>query len=322
MKALVLAREKHPLVYQDVPEPQPGDGRSLVSLRAAALNRRDYWITQGMYPGVSTPCILGSDGSGVAGDRDVIICPGIAWGDSQRAQQAGFRILGMPDDGTFAESVAVPTVLLHDKPSHLSWHEAAALPLAGLTAYRALVVQAGLQPGQMILISGAGGGVAVFAVQFAVALGANVFVTSSSDEKIGRAMELGAAAGANYRTDGWTKEFRKRYGSMDVVIDSAGGEGYNDLLGLLRPGGRIVSYGVTAGSPGKLDMFRVFWNQLHIVGSTMGSPDDFTAMLQFVNEHRLHPVVDRVVPLAHGSELIASMGGMSQFGKLVLDIHA
>lgn len=333
MKALVLNEVKNPLVLADRDEPVANAGRAIVRLKSAALNRRDFWITQGMYPGVEAPCVLGSDGAGVVESiglgvdkswvgRDVVINPGIDWGRNESAQDGKFKILGMPDDGTFAERVNVPAAQLAAKPEHLSWPEAAALPLAGLTAYRAVFSQGGLEAGQTVLITGIGGGVAVFALQFAVAAGAKALVTSSSPDKLARASSLGATAGANYKDEDWAAALGKEHGPVNLAIDSAGGEGYNDLLDLVKPGGRVVNYGATAGPPRKLDMFKLFWKQLRLIGSTMGSPEDFAAMVAFVNEHQIKPVVDRVVPLAEGANLVASMAGSPQFGKLVLDIDA
>jgi zinc-binding alcohol dehydrogenase/oxidoreductase len=318
MRALVLPEPKSPLVCRDEPSPATDNGEVLVELKAAALNRRDFWITQGLYPGVSAPCILGSDGAGFVDGREVIINPGINWGSSPKAQGESFRILGMPDNGTFAEQIAVPAGWLRDKPAHLSWEQAAALPLAGLTAYRALFTQGRIKAGQTVLVTGIGGGVATFALQFALAAGATVLVTSSSDAKLERAAELGAAHGARYDREDWAQEFAD-HGPIDLIIDSAAGPGYATLLELLRPGGAIVNYGATAGPP-KVDMFGLFWKQLHIIGSTMGSSTDFAAMLDFVDAHKVVPVVDRVEPLESGPELVAAMAKMPQFGKLVLSI--
>lgn len=322
MKALVLKESNQPLQLQDCPEPQAGPEQVVVELKAAALNRRDFWITQGMYPGVQAPCILGSDGAGVvsATGKEVIICPSVGWGADPAAQQESYRILGMPDDGTFAERIAVDADLLAAKPAHLSWAEAAALPLAGLTAWRALFTQGQLRSGQTVLVTGIGGGVATFALQFAAVAGAKVLVTSSAAAKIERAVSLGAAAGANYREERWARKLGDSHGPIDLVIDSAGGDGYNDLLDIVKPGGRIVNYGATTGPPKKLDMFKLFWKQLHLIGSTMGSPAEFAAMVDFVSEHKISPMVDQTVPLAKGSELVASMASSPQFGKLVLDI--
>jgi zinc-binding alcohol dehydrogenase/oxidoreductase len=318
MRALVLTAPNTPLVFRDEPAPTADAGESIVQLKAAALNRRDFWITQGQYPGVTAPCILGSDGAGLVDDREVIINPGINWGSNPRAQGESFRILGMPDNGTFAEEIAVPAGWLRDKPAHLSWEQAAALPLAGLTAYRALFTQGKLKAGQTVLVTGIGGGVATFALQFALAAGATVLVTSSSDAKLARATGLGAAKGARYDREGWELEFAD-HGPIDLVIDSAAGPGYATLLNLLRPGGAIVNYGATAGPP-KVDMFGLFWKQLRILGSTMGSSTDFAAMLDFVDTHKVAPIVDKVVPLADGAALVDDMARMPQFGKLVLSI--
>jgi NADPH:quinone reductase-like Zn-dependent oxidoreductase len=329
MRALVFQEAKKPLVLEDRPEPSPGEGQVVVELRAAALNRRDFWITLGLYPGIRPGVVLGSDGAGVVAEvgegispdwrgQEVIIDPGIGWGDDPRAQSDEFRILGMPDDGTFAERIVVSAEQLHPKPEHLDWQEAAALPLAGVTGYRALVTQGGVREGDRVLVSGIGGGVATTVLQFALAKGASVVVTSSSDEKIARAVELGALGGVDYREDDWAKRLGKEFGPFDVIIDSAGGEGYASFVHLARPGGAVVNFGATAGPPGSLDLFKMFWKQVRLIGSTMGSPADFDAMLAFVNEKKLRPVVDRVVQLEEGAEAVASMKSAPQFGKVVL----
>ena len=317
MHAQVLHEAKQPLAWQSRDDLVPGVGQVVVTLRAAALNRRDFWITQGMYPGIRTPVVLGSDGAGTVtrvGDgvtedwsgRDVILNPGLDWGDSPRAQGERFHILGMPTDGTFAEQVLIDARYVHPKPAHLDWHEAAALPLAGLTAYRAVFEQGQLQAGETVLVSGIGGGVATFALQFAVRAGARAVVTSSSPAKIARAIELGAAGGYDYRDTAWAREFAQRYGAAGLVIDGAGGAGYASLVEIAGPGGRIVNYGATAGSPEKLDLFKVFWKQLRLQGTTMGSPHDFSAMCDFVVAHDVRPIVDRVLPLVEAN---AGAGG-------------
>lgn len=329
MKALVLRKIKQPLHLEERPQLEPGDGQVVVRLEAAALNRRDFWITQGLYPGIRTPVILGSDGAGTVlrtgtgvdagqASRNVIVNPSLEWGSSEAAQSGDFRILGMPDDGTFATEACVGVAQLAPKPEHLDWTGAAALPLAGLTAYRALCVQGGLRAGERVLVTGIGGGVATLALQFAVASGAKAFVTSSSPEKIERAVQLGALAGYDYTADGWSKRLAAEHGPVDLIIDSAGGEGFHHLIDLTAPGGRIVTYGATAGPPGRIDLFKIFWKQLRLIGSTMGSPADFRAMLDLVNAHRVTPVVDRVAPLSEGNELLESMKSSPQFGKLVL----
>ena len=334
MKSQVLLETKTPLELQDRAPLQPANGEVIVNIRAAALNRRDYWITQGMYPGIKLPCVPGSDGAGVVSgaesvgeavegdwlDAEVIMNPGLDWGGSHRSQAGDFRILGMPDDGTFAEQVAIPAAYLHRKPAHLSWHQAAALPLAGLTAYRAVMVQGQVEKDQVVLVTGIGGGVAGFALQFAKAAGATVIVTSSSEQKLERAKTLGAAAGFDYRQPDWHESLLKEIGPVDVVIDSAAGSGYANLVAAAKFGGRIVNYGATTGPPEKLDMFSVFWKQLTLQGTTMGSPGDFAAMLKFVDEHKIVPVVDEVFPLADADAALQRMAEGKQFGKIVLSI--
>jgi NADPH:quinone reductase-like Zn-dependent oxidoreductase len=252
----------------------------------------------------------------------VIINPGLGWGKDPAAQGPEFSVLGMPRDGTFAGEVAIEATQVHEKPSHLDWYQAAALPLAGLTAWRAVFTQGGLQPGETVLITGVGGGVATFALQFAIAAGAHVWVTSSSQDKINRAIDLGALGGFDYRDDDWGNKLTEAAGSPHLIIDSAGGSGYRSLLHVVAPGGRIVSYGSTAGAPDSLDLFKVFWKQLRLQGSTMGSPEDFAAMLKFTGEKRLVPIVDSVTPLADGNRAIGAMKSSPQFGKLVLSIDA
>ena len=332
MKALTLRRIKSPLELEDRPDLEPGPNEVVVRIKAASLNRRDYWITQGMYPGIELPVVLGSDGAGIVAktgnelgnfwqDREVIINPAMDWGDRQSAQSDAFTILGLPRDGTWAEQVAVPASQLHAKPSHLGWRDAAALPLSGMTAWRALFAQGELQSGQSVLITGIGGGVATFALQFAIAAGADVWVTSSSPRKIDRAVELGAKGGFDYTSEDWSKRLAKQVGSIQLIVDSAGGVGYRSLVNLAAPGGRIVNYGATAGPPEKLDLFKVFWKQLRLQGTTMGSPADFAAMLQFVEAKRIVPIVDSALPLSEGNRALNQMKSSPQFGKYVLTVN-
>ena len=322
MKALVLNNVKQPLVLQERPGPKAGTGQVIVKIKAAALNRRDYWITQGLYPGIRCPVILGSDGAGTADfrEKEVIINPGYNWGERQEAQSSDFKILGMPDDGTFAEQIAVPQEQLFARPQHLSWEQAAALPLAGLTAYRVLFKQGKLQSSQTVVITGIGGGVACIALQLAVAAGAAVIVTSSSQTKIDKALAMGAAAGFLYTSEGYASQVKAEFGPVHLIVDGAGGNGYSQLIDMVCPGGRIVNYGATAGIPEKLELRKVFFKQLHLVGSTMGSPDDFAAMLDMVGKHEIRPVIDEVFALSEGNKAFEKMNVSSQFGKLVLRV--
>lgn len=331
MNALVLEGVGQPWKLRDVADPEAGDGEAVVALEAAALNHRDLWIQKGQYAGLKFPVIPGSDGCGEvlsvgAGvekswiGRRVIINPALDWGARASTQAAGFRILGLPDDGTFAERVLVPAANLAPAPAHLDAVHAAALPLTGLTAFRALFSRARLEAGERVLITGVGGGGALAGLQFAVAAGATVHVTSGSDAKLARARELGAAGGVNYRTPGWANTLKETAAGFDVILDSAGGEGFGELIDLAAPGGRIVFFGATCGNPSGLDLRRVFWKQLSLLGATMGSPADFAAMAAFVERHGITPVAETVFPLAAGNSALAAMEAAGQFGKIVLTI--
>jgi len=319
MQALVLTTENTLPEYKTVPQPKPVEGEALVQLSAAALNHRDVWITQGQYPGIKIPMILGSDGAGTVDGQEVLINPGMEWGDDERFQQKGFHILGLPKEGTFAEYVAVPKTQVYNKPPHLSMQEAAALPLGGVTAYRAVFTKCQLQAGERIIISGIGGGVALLAFKFAQAAGAEVFVTSSSAAKIERAIELGAKGGYLYTDDNWHKQFLKEAGGADVVIDSAGGPGFANLVKACKPGARLCFYGGTQCTI-PLNPQIVFWKQLKIFGTTMGSDAEFAAMLQFVADNKVVPVIDQVFELNNGQAAFRQMAEGKQFGKIVLQI--
>lgn len=332
MKAAIL-KGINELDIDDVANPVAGPGEVVVQLRAAALNHRDVWIKTGQYAGLKFPITPGSDGAGTVtevGDgvdplwlgRDVIINPAFDWGHHERAQEPRFSILGLPKDGTLAEAIHVPVTQLASKPAHLTWEEAAALPLAGVTAYRALFSRAELQAHEKVLINGIGAGTALFALQFATAAGAVPFVTSSSPEKLQKAQALGAKHGALYTRSGWAKEFSGHYGQFDVVVDSAGGPGFGDLVELCAPGGRIVFFGATRGNPPELPARRIFWKQLSLFGTTMGSPADFAAMTEFVTQKAIHPVISEVFPLERVNDAFALMERGDQFGKIVISIAA
>lgn len=330
MRALQLPAVNQ-LNIVNLAEPKPDEGEVIVALRAAALNHRDVWIKTGQYAGLKWPCLPGSDGAGEVVDlgagvdaswrgREVIINASFDWGADQRVQGAKFSILGLPRDGTLAERIAVPAAQLAPKPAHLSWEEAAALPLAGLTAYRALFSRAQLQRGERVLVNGIGGGVALFALQFALAAGAEVWVTSSSAEKIARAVKLGAKGGFDYRDADWAANAVKAPGQFDVVVDSAGGDGFGKLIDVTASGGRVVFYGATRGDA-PLPVRKVFWRQISLLGTTMGSPADWAAMNAFVAEHKIKPVVSEIFPLARAAEAFALMERGGQFGKIVVTVR-
>jgi zinc-binding alcohol dehydrogenase/oxidoreductase len=328
MKALQLLS---PGVTQlvDIPVPELTTGKALVKMKAASMNRRDEWIKEGKYPGIKYSVTLGSDGSGVVEKvfsesdqhwigQDVVINPNINWGSDPEIQSKSYTILGMPVDGTFAEYCCVPVDRLQRKPVHLNLLQASTLPLGGLTAYRALFKRGGLKAGQNILISGFGGGVAQFAFSFAQAAGANVYVSSGSDEKIEKALKMGAKGAYNYKRESTYADLWKTKGGFDIVIDSAGGDQFNNFIKNLKPLGKIVFYGATTGLPAKLDLYRMFWNQLSLMGTTMGNDQEFAEMLQFVEQHKLKPVIDSIRPFHKITDSFNDILLPNKVGKIVL----
>ncbi len=345
MKAVLLTEKNQPVQLIDGPIPTVGLKEVLIKVEAAALNHRDVFIQQGLYPGIRLPAILGSDGAGVVADvgegvdpawrgQAVIINPAMHWGDNPGHYGADFQILGMPDNGTFAEYVVINKNYIHHKPAHLSFEQAAAIPLAGLTAWRALMTRAALHTSGMpekVLITGVGGGAALFALQFAVAAGAEVWVTSGIDEKLTKARNLGALGGINYRDPEWAKTLMaqvggSRVGSLtggyfDVIIDSAGGAGFAKLIDVAAPGGRIAFFGGTTGTITDIVPPKVFFKQLSIFGSTMGTEREFADMLSFVDTHKIVPVLDEIFPLTSIEKAMKKMKDGQQFGKIVFKIN-
>jgi zinc-binding alcohol dehydrogenase/oxidoreductase len=338
MKAMVLHEIEGPesMSYEDAPDPEPGPGETVVRLRAAALNRRDVFVTRGQYPGAkpeALPVILGSDGSGevvARGDgaagpdegTEVVINPALYWGDDPDKPGKEYRILGLPDDGTFAQLAKVPSENVFPKPSHLSHEEAAAIPLGALTAYRALVTRGGVQEGETVVVPGVGSGVATFVVQIAVALGARVFVTSGSDEKIEAAKALGAEGGVNYNSEDWSRELKSMAGGVDLSVDHVGGEAFDAMVSLAKPGSRIVTFGATAGPKVSVVMPRIFLKHLTVLGTAMGTNEEFGAMLDLWAEHGLRPTVDETFPLEETAAAMNHMEEGAGMGKIVIDVPA
>jgi NADPH:quinone reductase-like Zn-dependent oxidoreductase len=335
MKAVRLNEIGGPqnLRVETIADPAPRDGEILVNIRHAAFNRRDVFITQGLYPGIELPRTLGSDGAGVvaalgegvsgpAVGTPVVIDPMLDWGSDPVMWGKNSSILGMPHDGTFAEYVVVPAANVHPKPAHLSDEEAAAIPLAGLTAYRALVTRGRATRDDVVLLTGIGGGVQTFALLFAAYIGAKTIVTSSSDDKLARAKAMGADVAINYKTsEAWAKEARTAAGGggPSLVVDSAGGDTFAQCLDIARPGARIVTYGGTAPKS-SVRLFSIFWKHLDILGSSMGSPADFAGMLALFAEGKLKPAIDDVVAMADAADAAGRMNTSAQFGKIVLAI--
>ncbi len=317
MKAIRIHEDGGPEVlrYEDVPDPVPRDDEVLVELRAASLNHLDVWIRKGL-PSVPKPRILGADGAGVVAGTEtrVVINPGIMSGGK-------IHIVGETMDGTHAELIAVPRDSLHPIPDSLSFEDAAAFPLVFVTAYRMLVTRARVQEGEWVLIWGIGGGVATAALAIAKALGAKVAVTSSSDEKLARARELGADLGINHTTGDVVATVKEATGGgAHVIVDDVGEATWKRTLEAARAEARIVVCGATTGPNPPAALHRLWWKQLSILGSSMGTPEDFQGAFDLVVAGKALPVVDRVYPLADTRAAHERLEAGEQFGKIVLSI--
>jgi NADPH:quinone reductase-like Zn-dependent oxidoreductase len=337
MKAVVLESINQPLVYKEIPKPIASYNEVIVKLKAASVNHRDVWIQKGLYPGIKSSVVLGSDGAGIVesvGENvdpalvgtAVIINPSHDWGNDPSYYGEDYKILGLPDDGTFSEYVKVNQQYVYPKPEHLSFEEAAALPMAGLTAWRALISRGGYRPGEKVLITGTGGGVSLFALKFALEAGAEVWVTSGSDEKIRKAVGMGAKGGINYKDPAWYRDLllktkSPRGGYFNVIIDSAGGPGFTRLIDVAAAGGRICFYGGTAGVITNIVPARVFFKQLSLLGCMMGNEKEFIDMLTFVNEKQIKPTIDSVFPLNEVQTAFQQMESDKRFGKVILKIE-
>lgn len=338
MKAAVLKKTgivqniRENILIEDVPFPELVDDEILIRVNSASVNHRDLWISEGMYSKIKLPSILGSDCSGTIaalsmgvnefkpGD-EVILNPGLNWGDNENFQSSNFRILGMPDDGTFAEFVKINKSNVFRKPEHLTHEQAASVPLAGVTAYRALFRKLNLTSGDKLLITGAGGGVSAFVLQFALKAGAEVYVTSGNDLKIEKALSLGAKAGVNYNDPDWHDKIKYLSGdSLNTVFDSSGGDTYSKCMELINPGGRIVSVGAGLGSVKDFSIHKLYWKQLKLYGSAMGSENDFSDMLNFINEKKIIPEINTILTLNDIHAGFQMMNDVKQFGKIIITL--
>ncbi len=330
MKAAIFKGSGQQLHVGEFPKPKPIKDQVLIQLKAAALNHRDLWIQQEQEK-ISRPegVILGSDGVGVITDvgedadpllvgMEAVINPSMEWGANPTVQAENFKILGYPDNGTFAEYIAVSKKYIFEQPEGLTLEQCAAVPLSGLTAYRALFTKARLRAKEKVLITGIGGGAALWALTLAVAYDARVYVTSGSDEKIKKAITLGAAGGFNYRDAAWSEEASRVAGGFDIIIDSAGGGSFGKLIELALPGGRIVNFGRTAGTITEIATRLLYWKQLSIFGSTMGTRDEFLSLIDFIESRKLIPVVDSVYPLTEIGNAFDRMKSPDHFGKIVI----
>ncbi len=328
MRAVRIHEDGGPevLVLEEAPDPAPGPGEVLVRLHASALNHLDVWIRKGL-PSVPKPRILGADGAGVVealgegvsgfepGER-VVVNPGIEAGGGR------IHVIGEHGDGTNAELIAVPATNVHPIPDGLSFEEAAAFPLVFETAYRMLVTRAGLREEEWVLAWGIGGGVSTAALAIAKALGARVLVTSSSDTKLERARELGADATVNHATADVKAAVQEATGGrgVDVVVEHVGEATWQTSLAVAAHGGRIALCGATTGPNPPAALHRIWWKQLTILGSTMGTGEDFAAVYDLVASGRARPVVDRVFPLEEIRAAHERLEAGEQLGKIVLSI--
>jgi zinc-binding alcohol dehydrogenase/oxidoreductase len=333
MKAARLVSFGDPPSFEVVslPDPAPGDDEVVIALKAASLNRRDLWIWR--QPGYcALPVTLGSDGAGIVeavgsgvsdiavGD-EVVMYPVFGWHSGDTVARSDWDILGAPTDGTFAEKVVVPEANVFPKPPRLTWHEAATLGVAGLTAWRATVGCAQVGPGSTVLVTGAGSGVSTFAIQIAVARGAAAYVTSSTPEKIEHAVSLGARGGFSYRNESWAEAASAAAGGgFDAVIDGYGDGVWRSALGMLRDGGVLVSYGDTGPPEATIAVADIYWYWRSIVGTSMGSPDDFRGLLGHLAAASWRPAIDSVFTLDDIATAAQRLESRERFGKVVLEI--
>lgn len=341
MKAVVFHEHGGPgvLRYEDTPDPSPGRGEVLIEVKATSINHVDIFLRRGM-PGVKVPMpkIAGSDASGIirelgadvsglkSGQR-VTINPGISCGRCEfcaagfSSQCVSYAMVGEHTDGAYAQLVKVPVHIVLPIPDSISFEEAAAAPLVFLTAWSMMVSKGNIRPGDDVLILGAGAGVGTAAIQIAKMVGCRIFVTASSDEKLERAKQLGADFLINYKSDEFDKKIRELTNKrgVDVVVDYIGADTWVRSLRSARRGGRVLTCGATTGFAPQTDLRQIFYRQVQVLGSTMGSHREFLDVMKCVFRGQLKPVIDRVLPLAEASKGHELIESRSVFGKIVLN---
>ncbi len=329
MKALVLKKD-FSLELSDIPKPVIGPKEVLIQLKASALNHRELWIQKGLYPGMSLPCVLGADGAGVVTEvgssvnpewisKEVIIYPAYDWGSNEDAPTRKFRVLGMPDPGTISEYIKIPEANLVEKPSYLSFEQAAAIPVAGLTAWRALVKHGQLTEHKSVLITGIGGGVAQAGLGLAKAFRAKVYVTSSSQTKIDQAIAQGASGGVLYTDPDWNIQLKELSGGIDIVLDSSPSPILDDYYKFLNYGARIVTYGSTGAPKTTINISKFFLRHIQFIGTAMGSVADFKALIQFMEKHKIKPSIHASYPLGQAIQAMDALREGKQIGKIVIN---
>lgn len=315
------------LTYKDASDRQPGFGEVKVKLRAAGLNHRDLFVMAARTK-QEAPLIIGSDGAGTiveAGEgvsigivgTDVIINPCIGWEATHDVPTVP-AIIGGPSDGTLAEYIIIPAHNAVSKPAYLTWEEAGVMPMSTLTAYRALFTKGGLQRGEHVLIPGIGGGVATYAMLMASAAGARVSVTSRSEVK----RQAALAHGADQAFDSYS-DWKDSLGgdAVDLILDSIGPATFSQYFDVIKPNGRIVTFGASSGDRIEIPIRDIFFPQISIIGTSMGSSEEFTAMLQFMERHSLHPIIDRVYPLQDTNQAFLRMEQGEQFGNIGISME-
>ncbi|ADW22582.1 MULTISPECIES: zinc-binding dehydrogenase [Thermus] len=342
MKAVVMEARGGPEVLKvaEVPTPEPGPKEVRIRVKAAALNHLDIWVRKGVAsPKLPLPHILGADASGVvdavgpgvtgfAPGDEVVVNPGLSCGHCERCLAgednlcAKYEILGEHRFGAYAEYLVVPEVNLLKKPPNLSFEEAAAIPLTFLTAWQMVVDKLQVRPGEDVLVMAAGSGVSVAAIQIAKLFGARVIATAGSEEKLRKAKELGADETVNYTHPDWPKEVRRLTGGKgaDKVVDHTGALYFEGVIRATANGGRIAIAGASSGYEGTLPFAHVFFRQLSILGSTMGSKSRLFPILRFVEQGRLKPVVGQVLSLEEAAEGHRLLEERRVFGKVVLRV--
>ncbi|TWI59141.1 zinc-binding dehydrogenase [Halalkalibacter nanhaiisediminis] len=329
MKAFIHKGEKglKGTAYQEIEEKQPAAGEVRIRLIYAGLNHRDLFVLE-RHKENEPALIIGSDGAGIIEEigsgvegfhigNEVIINPSLGWINKSSSPPEGFEVLGLPDHGTFAEKITISAANIEPKPKHLNWEEAGVLSLAALTAYRALISRANVKPNDTVLLPGVGSGAVTFLLLFAKAIGCRVIVTSRSEEKRKKALKLGADVAINSASN-WEEALKGE--KVDVVIETVGAATFNQSIHQLKKGGTIVTFGASAGDEVTINIRNFFYGQFNMLGTTMGSRDEFREMLHFISRYNIKPVMDKVFPLSEATNALLRMNEAEQFGKIALKI--